>query len=555
MICRWIQKEFLTGCVFAGVLCFCSVAAADPLVTRNDFICYDTLGTVSPDLSGWQDVSIDSSGRISETNSTRVYTDPFSSIGFYQFNRFDKYGDQSQPVIFFLPDTVHADTVYALVSRLFSNTNHEGTTFVGGMVKIGPAHAYGIRTVGWRFGPDGAKMGDPICFDCDITYCCDLSVSSGAGDINNQGVLGMIWNADMLSSPYDDTVYARLYYPDGDSLSPLIAPMSLPSPLPQDILLQYPRIGVADDGSFVAVWHEQRYCRTYYVVYNADCTPRSDMMIAECIDNDTASCALNSRYIDLAIESDGDFYITWYGPDFGTGTCFTYAQIFMRGFNSDGTAKYDPVHINDTDSLYVCQGEEIYPSIACDDNGNVLVAWSDARDYPGYNIYGYTPRNVYVQKIDPEGNLVGPNYRINNNLGKGGWLGENVGCDLNNAGQAIILWRNWQSYYRVSAQLMPYDDIATFVPGDLNLDFKGNISDLTYILTYLFGSSEDSVNFWPRSMADFNCDGKNGNISDVCYMVSYLFGMPTGPEPCTPDEGIRPTPPYNDSGRHPPPKE
>ncbi|MDH4158303.1 MAG: hypothetical protein OEW00_13615, partial [candidate division Zixibacteria bacterium] len=48
-----------------------------------------------------------------------------------------------------------------------------------------------------------------------------------------------------------------------------------------------------------------------------------------------------------------------------------------------------------------------------------------------------------------------------------------------------------------------------------------------------------SINFWPQSLADFNGDGKSGNISDVCYMVSYLFGMPGGPPPHTPNAGIR----------------
>ncbi|MDH4158417.1 MAG: hypothetical protein OEW00_14195, partial [candidate division Zixibacteria bacterium] len=48
-----------------------------------------------------------------------------------------------------------------------------------------------------------------------------------------------------------------------------------------------------------------------------------------------------------------------------------------------------------------------------------------------------------------------------------------------------------------------------------------------------------SISFWPKSLPDFNADGKSGNISDVCYMVSYLFGMPGGPAPHTPDAGIR----------------
>ncbi|MDH4157883.1 MAG: hypothetical protein OEW00_11475 [candidate division Zixibacteria bacterium] len=63
MICRSIQKALLSGLAIIGILALCFPVAADPLVTRNDFICYDTLGTEYIDRSGWNDVSIDSAGR------------------------------------------------------------------------------------------------------------------------------------------------------------------------------------------------------------------------------------------------------------------------------------------------------------------------------------------------------------------------------------------------------------------------------------------------------------------------------------------------------------
>jgi hypothetical protein len=90
---------------------------------------------------------------------------------------------------------------------------------------------------------------------------------------------------------------------------------------------------------------------------------------------------------------------------------------------------------------------------------------------------------------------------------------------------------------------MPYHDIGTFIPGDLNLDFSANIGDVLYLVDYLFGG-DTSISFWPPELVDMNGDGKRGNISDLTYLVSYLFLG--GPPPHTPDEGIRPAPPYKE---------
>jgi len=65
-----------------------------------------------------------------------------------------------------------------------------------------------------------------------------------------------------------------------------------------------------------------------------------------------------------------------------------------------------------------------------------------------------------------------------------------------------------------------------YVPGDVNGDFKVNISDVTFYVAWLFGDGlRPSYPFW---RADPNANFKT-NISDITYLVGYLFGG--GPKP------------------------
>ena len=62
-------------------------------------------------------------------------------------------------------------------------------------------------------------------------------------------------------------------------------------------------------------------------------------------------------------------------------------------------------------------------------------------------------------------------------------------------------------------------------------DDKINISDVTYLLDYLFGIPSGPA---PPCPEEGNANGdidEKTNISDVSYLLAYLFGIPTGPEP------------------------
>lgn len=62
--------------------------------------------------------------------------------------------------------------------------------------------------------------------------------------------------------------------------------------------------------------------------------------------------------------------------------------------------------------------------------------------------------------------------------------------------------------------------------GDVNGDLATNISDMTYLVEFLFNDGPEPV---ATLAADFNCDGAV-NITDMTYLVTYMFD--DGPAPC-----------------------
>ena len=60
---------------------------------------------------------------------------------------------------------------------------------------------------------------------------------------------------------------------------------------------------------------------------------------------------------------------------------------------------------------------------------------------------------------------------------------------------------------------------------------KANISDVSYMLAWLFGIPSGPA---PVCIEEANANGdelEKANISDVSYMLAWLFGIPSGPAP------------------------
>ncbi len=532
----------------AWVMASGTAASGDTLVTRDDFVCYDTAHPFYTDAL-WPSVGIDSSGGLTQICfvDTRVRD---TALEEHLYAPFDRFGNQRRAAVTFLPDTI-ADSVWETTGWYLMSCNRPGQALVPYCAKY--RGGFVLRPFAVLFDTNGAVMAGAINLMDDPGHADMITdaVARVSGDINDSGTAVIAWQAYRDMQEEYDSVFVRQYWSGPDSLGPYLEPLMLPQPELEDPdpwwggkfgIGAGPVTAVADDGDFVVAW-EARYYEGYianvlYVVYRADGTPRCSVQIANCLGGfqDTARCSCSYiNTVDVAMAANGDFYVVWSGNVYAPST-HTRKHLWVRGFNADGTPKYDPLRVNDADTLNLWVMTQ--PQIACDDSGNLLVCWADARLHPDNSLSSHI-YDVYLQRIDPEGNLIGPNMRVNNLAGLAGLGGANADCDVNDAGQSVVIWTYFAVPYRIQAQLMPLQDVGTFVPGDINADLSGDVADLTTLVDYIFYGGKNT--FWPRDLVDFDGDGWYGIVADLTYLVAYLFQG--GPPPVTPSTAARQPPP------------
>ncbi len=517
---------------------------AQELVTRDDFICYDTTDEYS-NRAFWPSIALNSNGSLNQINVNWGAMPCSQDCDKLFYSRFDKYGNQFESTFQILPDTVHPDTIWrpAGWTFIYCNDNYVYIPYLTSRTE--PEDKQNMII----FDKNQNYSFERVCVDCDPEYL-DYSGSLSIGSINKYGRALTTWAARPDAHTYADSVYLKYYDIPDKFLSPMITPSKMPHPPNESgygntqefSVHSNPTVGVADNGSFVSVWSGNLgpYSHIFYLLYDSTSTPFFDTIrIADCDEGFMPPGICRSDWnvnVDVAMEPDGDFYITWCGYPLTDDFTFAFGErIYVRGFYTDGTPKYGPVCVTDTDSLYIWYGGVMRPMIACDSIGNILIMWSDSRFYPESNT-SRLKSDVFAQKIDNEGNLIGYNFRINNHDGIAGLQEFNYENDMNDAGQAVLIWHSNEENYKLWAQLMPYENIGQFVPGDINYDLEVGISDLTTLVDYLFLGGKNT--FWPRDLIDLNGDGTNGTISDFIYLVDYLFL--SGTQPHTPNSGIRP---------------
>jgi hypothetical protein len=75
----------------------------------------------------------------------------------------------------------------------------------------------------------------------------------------------------------------------------------------------------------------------------------------------------------------------------------------------------------------------------------------------------------------------------------------------------------------LSVSLMP-----DYVPGDVDGGGSVNVSDIVFLISYIFGGGPPPV---PLARGDANCSG-GANISDAVFLISYIFGGGSAPHYC-----------------------
>ena len=164
----------------------------------------------------------------------------------------------------------------------------------------------------------------------------------------------------------------------------------------------------------------------------------------------------------------GNFIITW--QDERNGNYDIYAQRY----NSAGITLGSNFKVNDDTGT----AGQFYPDIAVCGAGDFIITWYDQRN-GNYDIY--------VQRYDPSGTLLGSNYKVNDDTGSASQALPAIGSD--SEGNFVIIWQDyrnghWDVYAQrynssgtpLDANSKVNDDAGTTVQAapDIAMDGSGN---------------------------------------------------------------------------------
>jgi hypothetical protein len=156
-----------------------------------------------------------------------------------------------------------------------------------------------------------------------------------------------------------------------------------------------PDIAADADGDFVVTWASYRQDGSgsgiYAQRYNAAGAPTG----GEFRVNDTTAGGQN--FPSVAMDPDGDFVVAWQGYPLDRSSYAVYA----RRYNAAGVPQGGEILVSSGPQR---QG---VPSVACDADGNFVVAWQINNEGPGFGF------GISVQRFSAAGERVGTSVRAN----------------------------------------------------------------------------------------------------------------------------------------------
>jgi hypothetical protein len=280
----------------------------------------------------------------------------------------------------------------------------------------------------------------------------------------------------------------------------------------------------------------------------------------------------------ITVDNSGNVYVT--GESWDTTTNNDYATIkyypngdtaWVRRFSGPGSSWDVPYKIASDESgntlvtgtmgtiMYDINGNQLWNKWWGMGAGNdMIVAHSGNVYVGGWSLVGGPMTKYATIKYYPDGDTAW----IRVNTGSASPLEQAYGIAVDDSGNAYVTGNNGTIKYSSEGDSLwsvpgiglaialdgseniyvtgwslgsgegNYYDYATikyvqFLRGDANKDDKVSLSDIVYLINYLFkfGPAPE-----PIQAGDVNCDGKV-SLGDIVYLVNYLFKF--GPAPCS----------------------
>jgi hypothetical protein len=140
---------------------------------------------------------------------------------------------------------------------------------------------------------------------------------------------------------------------------------------------RFSSVAMDSDGDFVVVWESYGQDGSFYGVYGQRYNAAGVVQGSEFLVNTETSD--RQRNSSIAIDSDGDFVVTWQS----NGQDGSNDGIYGQRYNGSGVAQGSEFMVNS----YTTSNQQ-FPSVAMDSDGDFVVTWqSFGQDGYGYGVY------------------------------------------------------------------------------------------------------------------------------------------------------------------------
>jgi hypothetical protein len=195
----------------------------------------------------------------------------------------------------------------------------------------------------------------------------------------------------------------------------------------------YPAVAMSDDGDFVVAWQsfgQDGFASGIYAQrYKSDASLNgSEFRVNSYTDNQQTNPL-------VALDSDGDFVITWqsYGQD---GSAY---GLYAQRYKSDGSLNGSEFKVNSYTDSY-----QTNSSLAMDNAGDFVATWnSEAQDNSG--------NGVFARRYKSDGSADGSEFQVNSYTT---FTQFSSSVAMDNAGDFVVAWHSYQdgSAYGIYAQ-------------------------------------------------------------------------------------------------------
>jgi hypothetical protein len=262
-----------------------------------------------------------------------------------------------------------------------------------------------------------------------------------------------------------------------------------------------PAIAMDSEGDFVVVWHTNFQDGWGYGIYAQRYDNTGMPQGAEFKVNTFTN--YTQKQPAVAMDSDGDFVVAWYGH----APNLSYYDIYAQRYDKTGIPQGAEFVVN-TFTTNVQQN----PAIAMDSDGDFVVTWvSNEQDGSNYGIF--------AQRYDNTGMPQGATFMVNTHTTN---TQSRPAIAMDSAGDFVVTWSsNFQdgSYYGIYAQR--YDAAGT----PQGAEFRVNTYTTSFQILPAI-AMDNNGNF----IVTWNSTGPGGEGNDIYAQRYYAAGTPQGAE-------------------------